>query len=256
MKPEEFLALAVPVVFILMLLIERRWPARRFPAVKGWHWVGAFSFVFAGAMNALLPEMIPGEWLAGHRLMDLTGLGVLGGAVVGHLSITLATYLWHRATHAWTPLWRAFHQLHHAPRHLNIYAANLLHPTDLVIYVLLPTLIATLVLGLEPLAAAIVGGIGAFNAFFQHWNVRTPQWMALFAQRPEAHCVHHQRGIHAYNYSDLPLWDWVFGTCQNPKEWAGETGFDAPADTRYGAMLRFEDVNQPLLGEGSMGVRR
>lgn len=256
MKPEEVLALAVPVVFILMVLIERRWPARRFPAVKGWHGVGAISFVYAGAMNALLPEMIPGDWLAAHRLMDLTGLGVLGGVIVGHLAITLATYLWHRATHAWTPLWRVFHQLHHAPRHLNVYAANLLHPTDLIVYVLLPTLIATFVLGLAPLAAALVGGIGAFNAFFQHWNVRTPSWMAVFSQRPEAHCVHHQRGIHAYNYSDLPLWDWVFGTYKNPKTWEGETGFDAPADTRYGAMLAFADVNQPLLGEGSMGQKR
>ena len=36
-------------------------------------------------------------------------------------------------------------------------------------------------------------------------NVRTPQWLGYLVQRPESHSVHHQRGVHAYNYSDLPL---------------------------------------------------
>ena len=47
---------------------------------------------------------------------------------------------------------------------------------------------------------------------FYHWNVRTPHWLGYFVQRPESHCVHHQRGRHRNNYSDLPLWDIAFGT--------------------------------------------
>lgn len=61
--------------------------------------------------------------------------------------------------------------------------------------------------------------------------------------------------MHGYNYSDLPLWDWVFGTFRNPATWEGETGFDPPADRRYGAMLAFVDVNKPELGKGSFGQK-
>lgn len=253
MKPEEIIVLAVPVAFIVMALIERMWPARKFPVVPRWHWIGVGAFIYAAVMNTLLPMAIPAEWVAQHRLMNLAPLGVLGCVVVGHLVITFVTFAWHRATHAFNPLWRGFHQMHHSTRHLNIYAANVIHPTDLAVYVFLPAFLALFVLGVDPLSAAIIGNLGAFNAFFQHWNVKTPVWIGWFFQRPEAHCIHHQRGVHAYNYSDFPLWDMIFGTYRNPAAWEGETGFDPPADLRYGAMLAFADVNAPVIGERSFG---
>ncbi len=253
MKTEELIVLAIPVLFIVMAAIERIRPARRFPTVAFWHWIGVGTFIYAAAMNAMLPMLLPADWVAKHRLINLSEVGILPSVVIGHLIITFATYAWHRASHAYTPLWRGFHQIHHAPRHLNIYAANVIHPTDLAIYVFLPTLIAVFVLGLDPLSSAILGNIGAFNAFFQHWNVRTPSWIGYLFQRPEAHCVHHQRGVHDYNYSDFPLWDTLFGTFNNPTSWQGETGFDPPADTRYGPMLAFVDVNTPVIGPNSFG---
>lgn len=256
MKAEEIIVLLIPAGFIVMAGIERLWPARRFPVIPRWHWIGVGTFVYAGLMNGLLPLMLPQEWMARHRLFDLSAIGTLPAVLIGHALITLATYGWHRATHAADALWRGFHQMHHAPRHLNIYAANFLHPADLTVYVVLPALIALFVLGVDPLAAAIIGNLGAFNAFFQHWNVRTPQWLGYFFQRPESHCIHHQRGLHAYNYSDFPLWDIVFGTFRNPKAWEGETGFDPPADSRYGAMLAFADVNSAAAGPGSFGQIR
>lgn len=253
MKTEEIIVLLVPLSFIVMLLIERIRPARKFPRVARWHWTGIGLFVYAGVMNTLLPLLVPEQWLRAHKLFDLAAIGLLPSILVGHLLITFVTYLWHRACHAYTPLWLGFHQLHHSPRHLNIYAANCLHPTDLAMYVLLPVLTALFVLGVDPLAAAILGNLGAFNAFFQHWNVRTPRWIGYLFQRPEAHCIHHQRGHHRDNYSDFPLWDILFGTFRNPPSWAGETGFDQPADTRYGAMLAFVDVNAPAIGSNSFG---
>jgi sterol desaturase/sphingolipid hydroxylase (fatty acid hydroxylase superfamily) len=109
------------------------------------------------------------------------------------------------------------------------------------------------VLGLDPRAAAIVGALGALNGMIQHVNLRTPRWLAVLCQRPEAHCLHHERGVHARNYSDLPLWDWLFGTFENPGEFAGEVGFDPPADRRVGAMLAFRDVNGPGAPLGQRG---
>ena len=49
-----------------------------------------------------------------------------------------------------------------------------------------------------------------------HWNVSTPAWLGYLIQRPESHCVHHQHGLHRYNYADLPVWDMLFGTFRNP----------------------------------------
>jgi sterol desaturase/sphingolipid hydroxylase (fatty acid hydroxylase superfamily) len=112
-----------------------------------------------------------------------------------------------------------------------------------------------IVLGLDPLAAALTGYLFSFYGLFQHWNIRTPQWLGYFIQRPESHCVHHRMGVHFYNLSDLPLWDIVFGTFRNPKQYLGECGFEDAGDRRMGAMLAFEDVNASLYGPGSRGVR-
>lgn len=249
MQPVEIaLVLFVPVSFLLMLAIERFIKAREFPDVPGWHWVGWGVFIFSGVVNATLPEALPMEWLRAHRLLDLAAWPLWQQCVAGYLVIMFCTYWWHRVTHRFDLLWRAFHQLHHAPRHLNIYAANLFHPLDLALYVLLPALIGFFVLGLDALAVLILGSLGALVAFVQHWNVRTPAWLVLLMQRPEAHCVHHQRGLHAFNYSDLPLWDWLFGTYLSPATWNGATGFAEPADTRYAAMLGFADANAAELG--------
>ena len=81
-------------------------------------------------------------------------------------------------------------------------------------------------------------------------NIRTPRALGYFIQRPESHCVHHQRDLHAYNYSDFPLWDILMGTFRNPANWEGEAGFGDGAHVRYGAMFLGRDVN-PQLVNGS-----
>jgi len=115
------------------------------------------------------------------------------------------------------------------------------------------TVVTTLVLGLDPAAAALTGYIAAFYGYFQHMNIRTPRWLGYFIQRPEAHCIHHQRDVHAFNYGDLPVWDMLFGTYRNPSAFQGAVGFDTPATDRLGAMLAFVDVNEPVAGPASLG---
>jgi len=122
------------------------------------------------------------------------------------------------------------------------------------VQVLLQLFVTVLVLGLDPLAAALTGVVAALHGIFQHWNVHTPRWIGYFVQRPEAHCLHHERGVHGRNYSDFPLWDMLFGSFDNPASFSGECGFDAPADRRLGAMLAWQDVNEPTLGSHSRGA--
>lgn len=85
----------------------------------------------------------------------------------------------------------------------------------------------------------------SFLAVFQHANVRTPRWLDFLVQRPESHSCHRERGIHGRNYSDLPVFDMLFGTFHNPADFAREAGFHPGASSRVGEMLRFRDVSRP-----------
>ena len=60
--------------------------------------------------------------------------------------------------------------------------------------------------------------------------------------RPEAHGLHHERGIHAYNYASFPVWDMLFGTFRNPEDFPEHYGFWQGASSKLGAMLIGRDV--------------
>ena len=51
--------------------------------------------------------------------------------------------------------------------------------------------------------------------------------------------------MHAFNYSDLPLWDIVFGTFRNPATFERKVGFYDGASTRVKDMLLGRDVSVP-----------
>jgi sterol desaturase/sphingolipid hydroxylase (fatty acid hydroxylase superfamily) len=255
METIDVIALLVPVTYVVMLAVEKLWPARAFPPRNGWQWVGIAFLILGSTIGTVTPLLIPGEWLEAHRWLDGTRLGVVGGAIVGYVLFEGVVYAWHRSVHNVGFLWRGFHQVHHGPRRVDIPGSVVFHPLETIVYTLLQNFVTVIVLGLEPLAAALVGFMFAFNGYFQHWNVRTPQWMGYFIQRPESHCVHHRLGVHYYNYSDFPPWDMLFGTFRNPPKYMGECGFEAGADMRMGAMLAFADVNAPLYGPGSLGAK-
>jgi len=77
---------------------------------------------------------------------------------------------------------------------------------------------------------------------FYHWNVKTPYWIGYLIQRPESHLIHHQDGQHAYNYTDLSLWDMLFGTFRNPRDWNERCGF-GKRESRLTETLAGRDVN-------------
>jgi hypothetical protein len=51
-----------------------------------------------------------------------------------------------------------------------------------------------------------------------------------------------QYDVHKYNFSDLPLWDRLFGTYKDTTEFAVRCGFPKGAEEQLGAMLAFKDV--------------
>ena len=250
----DLIGLLVPLTYLTMLAIEALRPARSFPPRRGWRWLGIGFLVLIGTVGTVVPMLLPLHWMAAHRWLDGTGLGTAGGTLVGWLVFSALTFAWHRAVHAWSPLWRFGHQVHHSPQQVDISGSTLFHPTEMVVQTLLQLFVTVIVLGLTPLAAALVGYVAAFHGMFQHWNVHTPQWLGYFVQRPEAHCVHHRQGLHAWNYSDFPPWDMLAGTWRNPRAFNGLCGFEAPADRRLGAMLAWQDVNAAAYGPRNRGA--
>lgn len=250
----DFFGLATPLTYLLFWGLEKLRPARQFPPRRGWAILGLGFLVLLGTLSTVAPLLIPAPWLERHRLIDLTHLGLGWSMALGYAVLSLINSLWHRRAHRVSFLWRGFHQIHHSPQRVDMPGSVLFHPTEMVVFALLQVVCTTMILGLDPVAAAGVGYIAAFYGMFQHCNIRTPQWLGYLIQRPEAHCVHHQRGVHAFNYSDFPLWDILAGSFRNPAQWQGEAGFDTPVAGKLGAMLAFADVNEAAYGTGSRGA--
>ena len=186
-----------------------------------------------------------GTVLGDFHIFDGSSLGIWGGALVGILVYELAHYGYHRFAHQWDWLWRAGHQMHHSAESMDAFGAYYLHPVDTFNFTTISSLVFFPLLGL-PVEAGIIGALFlTFNAMFQHMSIKTPRWLGYIIQRPESHSIHHGKSIHRYNYSDLPLWDMVFGTFRNPEGFQPEHGFYPGASARIPEMLAFQDVTSP-----------
>ncbi|MBK9272955.1 MAG: sterol desaturase family protein [Flavobacteriales bacterium] len=235
-------SIMVHLIYGGLILCESLFPARVLPPVKGWKWKGLLAFAGYFLLSSYLPYLWT-EQLASWQLVDLSGLGIAAGTVVGLLVYELGVYLWHRAMHASDLLWRTFHQMHHSAERLDTFGAYWFSPMDTLGWTVVNSLCLTLLVGIDPQATVYVIYITTFLGVFQHSNIRTPHWLGYLVQRPESHSRHHERGVHSGNYTDLPLMDMLFGTFHNPKDFARETGFRPGDSGRLREMLTFKDIS-------------
>jgi sterol desaturase/sphingolipid hydroxylase (fatty acid hydroxylase superfamily) len=135
--------------------------------------------------------------------------------------------------------------MHHSAERLDTYGAFWFSPFDMIGWTALASLSLTVVVGLTPMATTVVMLTTTLLAVFQHSNIRTPRWLGYLVQRPESHSYHHGRGVHTNNYADLPVFDLLFGTFNNPRDFAPANGFYDGASLRVGEMLAFRDVSRP-----------
>jgi sterol desaturase/sphingolipid hydroxylase (fatty acid hydroxylase superfamily) len=235
------MTLALIPAFILLDLVVQ---SRKYRKPRSWRWRALAITV----VNVLLAGEVAALWggLFQNSLLDLSGLGIAGGAVAGIVVYELLHYWYHRMAHQWNWLWRASHQMHHSAESLDAFGANYLHPLDAAIFTTISSLVFFPLLGLATGAGVIAALFLTFNAMFQHANIRTPRWLGYLIQRPESHAIHHGRDIHRNNYSDLPLWDMLFGTFVNPASGEVEdlpVGFYEGASGRIPEMLIGRDVS-------------
>lgn len=220
---------------------------RKLPAIRHWRARGLSFFVVNMSLALFAPLLWDGP-LSEYRLLDASGLGTVGGALFGFLVLEMGIYAAHRALHGLPLLWRFGHQVHHSAERLDVFGAMMFHPMDTLLFALVTSVCLGVISGVTTEAAIIAGCAATVLAFFQHANLRTPRWLGYIVQRPEMHAMHHGRGLHAFNYADLPLIDMVFGTFRNPVEWEGETGYYDGASARVGEMLLGMDVTRPPAG--------
>jgi sterol desaturase/sphingolipid hydroxylase (fatty acid hydroxylase superfamily) len=216
-------------------------PARRFERVPHWRIKGAFFFVLYLTVATVAP-FVWDAFLAEHHVLNLSALALGWQVLAAVLAVEVGVYFWHRSLHRVPWLWRWFHQMHHSSERIDIWSAMYFHPLDMLGFSLVGSLGLVWFTGVAPEAAVIANTLVFFLATVQHANIRTPHWLGYIVGRPEMHGRHHERGVHASNYSDLPLLDMLFGTYDNPRTWDAPAGFYSGGSQRTLDMLVGRDI--------------
>jgi len=230
---------------IFLMILERVIPDQKLPHVKGW-WTRVIIINLLQLGVVILGSFTWDKWLQGASLFSISeSVSPLAGGFLSYFIITFVFYWWHRWRHESDVLWRVFHQLHHSPQRIETITSFFKHPFEIICNSILIGSINFLLLGLSVESAAYCMLFSALGEYIYHMNIKTPHWMGYFFQRPEMHRIHHQRGKHYYNFSDLPMWDMLFGTYKNPKEAKVACGFKQEREERLMDMMQFKNVNNP-----------
>jgi sterol desaturase/sphingolipid hydroxylase (fatty acid hydroxylase superfamily) len=227
------------------ILAEQLWPAMTLPRVNAW-WG---RVILINSIQLGITVLAGQTWNRWFELDSLVHLkercGDGSSALILYLFSTFVYYWWHRCRHESQFLWKTLHQIHHSARRLEIVTSFYKHPVEILINSLLGSLIVYPLFGASIRAAGYYTVLIALGEFFYHWNIKTPSWLGFIFQRPESHRVHHQFQHHTNNFSDIPIWDIIFGTFKNPKTFKGHCGYESWREDRFEDMLLFRDVHAP-----------
>lgn len=230
---------------LMLIVLERIFPDRVLPKVNGW-W---FRVIVINIMQfgiVILGMFTWDVWFKTHQAYVIEGLPDFVLGFIAYLGITFVFYWWHRVRHDSYTLWILFHQLHHSASRLETITSFYKHPVEIVVNSLLMGTISYLLFGLNVEAVAWTILYSSFGEYFYHMNIKTPYWVGYFFQRPEMHKIHHKEGVHYNNFSDLPMWDMLFGTYENPKEKEDTAcGFCDTKERKFVKILSFKNVNKP-----------
>lgn len=237
----------VIVSTLIFLVWERANPGRSLPNSKGWY--GRALLINLAQLGITLATARLWIELFDVSIFDLSSwnLPILEG-FVGWLIGTFFFYWWHVLRHK-KGFWLVFHQIHHSPSRIETVTSFYKHPVEIFCDALLSALVLYPLLGCSMMGAFWYNFFAATGEYFYHANIRTPHWLRFFIQTPELHSVHHEYDVHNYNFSDIPLWDRLFGTYKDTTEFADRCGFPEGAEKKLGAMLVFKDVYHSHTGQ-------
>lgn len=231
-------------VGIFLIVLERIIPDQKLPHVDGcWMRVVIINILQLGVV--FLATFTWDKWFLDWRFFELLVLPDFLGGFLSYLGVTFVFYWWHRFRHDINFFWLAFHQIHHSPSRIETITSFYKHPCEIIVNSLIIGAINYFVFGHTVEAGAWCLLYASLGEYFYHMNIRTPRWIGFFFQRPEMHRIHNQRGKHYKNFSDLPIWDMLFGTFENPSTYKGEFGFNIDREGKLKSMLLCKNVNDP-----------
>lgn len=182
------------------------------------------------------------KWSGSESLFDLSQLASPSvEGFLGWFAGTFVFYWWHRLRHR-NGFWQVFHQIHHSASRIEVLTSFYKHPVEILLNSFITAVVLFPVLGVSLMAGFWYNFFAATGEYFYHANMKTPGWIRYFIQTPELHSVHHQYNVHKYNYSDIPVWDRLFGTYKDSVSFTERCGFPDGAEQRIGRMLVFKDV--------------
>ena len=233
------------ILGLILIILERIFPDRVLPLVKGW-WSRVVVINLMQFGIVILGMATWDVWFKTHQAYVIDGYPGFVLGFMAYLVITFVFYWWHRVRHDSYVLWVLFHQLHHSASRLETITSFYKHPLEIMLNSLLMGSISYLLLGLNVEAVAWTILYSSIGEYIYHMNIKTPHWIGYIFQRPEMHKIHHKEGVHYNNFSDLPLWDMLFGTYENPKERVEDAcGFCDTKEREFIKILGFKNVNNP-----------
>jgi sterol desaturase/sphingolipid hydroxylase (fatty acid hydroxylase superfamily) len=240
---QDPISLALIAIFAALILLEKLMPGQQQKTIKNWVPKTLLFFVAYFYLSTYLP-LVWDKYLLPYQLVNLQNINPLISTLIAVFVFEILIYFWHRALHRNDFLWRTFHQLHHSAERVDAFGAFYFSPLDMIGFTFLGSLSLTLFVGISPQAITWYLYITMLLTIFPHTSIKTPCWLGYIIQRPESHCVHHQKGVHAYNYSDLPIFDILFGTFKNPKSFSNEFGFYEGSSYKMKEILLCKDVSK------------
>jgi sterol desaturase/sphingolipid hydroxylase (fatty acid hydroxylase superfamily) len=226
-----------------LIVLEHVFPAHPLNRKAEWY----VRAVLINALQVLVfmtVAVISSDSSATASLYRLEGMvSPVLGAFIAYVIFTFVEYWWHRLRHSSEIVWRVFHQFHHSPQRIQTLTAYYMHPLDMAVSLCISNMILFPLLGLGSEAASWYLLISGVAGFLIHANIRVPRQVGYIFQTPEMHRLHHMSGHHAHNYSDIALWDQLFGTYLNPVQPIDQCGFDEAAELQVIPMLLGRNIH-------------
>lgn len=226
---------------IFFLIIERLKPGRKLPKIKNWY----YQAILINLVQLLITLATARLWIEIFGEISLFKISnwqsqILQGLFAWFIG-TFFFYWWHRVRHL-KGFWLIFHQIHHSPSRIEAMTSFYKHPIEILSDAILSALILYPLLGCSMMGAFWYNCFAGIGEYLYHSNIKTPKWFRYFIQTPELHSIHHQFGVHKYNFGDIPIWDRIFGTYKDTTEFAERCGFPKNAENKLKEMLLFKDV--------------
>lgn len=225
----------------LVLLAERRWPARKrqksfstsfFHDFTGWFLLDRFGlgFLFALVFGYSLVE---GWWSTNMAwaTLDLTPhLPEWALLLVSFVFADFLNWLHHVIRHKVPLLW-IFHAVHHSDREMNVFTDDRVHPVERVVAAGI-MLFPQLILRIDVSWTAWMLLFQQLYTHVYHGNIRTDygplRWILV---TPQSHRIHHSAEPEHVDRNFgvvFSIWDRLFGTHCDDRDVYPQTGVDDP----------------------------